>query len=401
MAKQATKSGTQKKRKTGTGRAAAKPKSPAKTRAAKTKTESSPPHSHAPHGAEHLSSVIVDSYNLEIRDGEGFVGDRASGRAFRALLDDLRGRLKEVDQDPLGDEPKSRDISKKKLDKILADGAPEAAATIHGTVEEFAQELAGVIRLYLKEKSWKGTQRIVVGGGLKDSRVGELAVGRAGVILKAEGTDIALEVIRHHPDEAGLIGCAHLAPAWSFEGFDGLLAVDIGGSNIRCGIVETRVAKSPDLSDARVWKFELWRHAEEKPGRTAAVEHLLEMLKTLVALAEKEKRRLAPFIGIGCPGIIRPDGGIERGGQNLPGNWESERFNLPALLREALPRIAGHDTMVVMHNDAVVQGLSQTPFMQDVAHWGVLTIGTGLGNARFTNRREEPQAEKTANKKKD
>ncbi len=26
------------------------------------------------------------------------------------------------------------------------------------------------------------------------------------------------------------------------------------------------------------------------------------------------------------------------------------------------------------------------PFMQDVKRWGVLTIGTGLGNARFTNR---------------
>ena len=39
-----------------------------------------------------------------------------------------------------------------------------------------------------------------------------------------------------------------------------------------------------------------------------------------------------------------------------------------------------------MHNDAVVQGLSEVPFMQDVKRWGVLTIGTGLGNARFTNR---------------
>jgi hypothetical protein len=43
-----------------------------------------------------------------------------------------------------------------------------------------------------------------------------------------------------------------------------------------------------------------------------------------------------------------------------------------------------------MHNDAVVQGLSEVPFMQDVKHWAVLTIGTGLGNARFTNR-QAPQ----------
>ena len=42
-----------------------------------------------------------------------------------------------------------------------------------------------------------------------------------------------------------------------------------------------------------------------------------------------------------------------------------------------------------MHNDAVVQGLSEAPFMRDVEHWGALTIGTGLGNARFTNRDDE------------
>ena len=41
-----------------------------------------------------------------------------------------------------------------------------------------------------------------------------------------------------------------------------------------------------------------------------------------------------------------------------------------------------------MHNDAVVQGLSELPFMRDVKHWAVLTIGTGLGNASFTNRKQ-------------
>ena len=39
--------------------------------------------------------------------------------------------------------------------------------------------------------------------------------------------------------------------------------------------------------------------------------------------------------------------------------------------------------------DAVIQGLSEVPNMKDVHHWGVLTIGTGLGNARFTNREDE------------
>jgi hypothetical protein len=55
-------------------------------------------------------------------------------------------------------------------------------------------------------------------------------------------------------------------------------------------------------------------------------------------------------------------------------------------VREAIPKIGDHETVVVMHNDAVVQGLSEVPSMREFKHWGVLTIGTGLGNARFTNR---------------
>ncbi len=87
------------------------------------------------------------------------------------------------------------------------------------------------------------------------------------------------------------------------------------------------------------------------------------------------------------PGVIDADGGIEKGAQNLPGNWESSKFNLPAALVEAIPEIGGHDTTVLMHNDGVAQGLSEVPFMQEFKRWGVLTIGTGLGNARFTNRK--------------
>jgi predicted NBD/HSP70 family sugar kinase len=52
------------------------------------------------------------------------------------------------------------------------------------------------------------------------------------------------------------------------------------------------------------------------------------------------------------------------------------------------PEIGEHETVVVMHNDAVVQGLSEMPFMQDVENWAVLTIGTGLGNASYRNRQK-------------
>jgi hypothetical protein len=39
--------------------------------------------------------------------------------------------------------------------------------------------------------------------------------------------------------------------------------------------------------------------------------------------------------------------------------------------------------------------------MQDVERWGVLTIGTGLGNARYTNRRKENGKDKDDKKTKE
>jgi predicted NBD/HSP70 family sugar kinase len=338
------------------------------------------------HGAQQLSLVTVETYNAELRTADGFIGDRASKRAFQSILDDWRERVGKVGEDPLGDVP-SEAISKKQLDKLLTEGDAEAAGVIHGAIEEFAQEFAAVVRRLLRLKCWKDTERIVVGGGLRSSRIGELTIGRTGVLLKADGRDIELRPIRHEPDHAGLIGAVQLVPGWILAGHDSILAVDIGGSNIRAGIVELRTKKKPDFSEAAVGRFELWRHAEDSPNRADAVARLVEMLEDLIKRGGKDGLGLAPFIGIGCPGVIEADGSIDRGGQNLPGNWEHKSFNLPQLLREAIPRIGDHDTVVVMHNDAVVQGLSELPYMQDVDHWGVLTIGTGLGNACFTNRK--------------
>jgi predicted NBD/HSP70 family sugar kinase len=275
-----------------------------------------------------------------------------------------------------------------------------AAALVHGAIEEFAQELAYVTQRFLKTKAWADTERIVVGGGFCESRVGELAIARTDIILKAADFKVDMVPIRFHPDEAGLIGCLHLAPSWIFEAHDSILAVDIGGTNIRCGVVETRWKKAPDLSKASVWKSELWRHADDEPTREGAVKRLVKMLKGLIDAADAERLKLAPFIGIACPGVINDDGSIAKGAQNLPGNWESSKFNLPASLVEAIPQIGEHDTAVLMHNDGVAQGLSEVPFMQDVEYWGVLTIGTGLGNARFANRRKDKDKDRDKDKDK-
>jgi hypothetical protein len=342
----------------------------------------------ANHGATRLSAVDIDSFNLELKDEEGFLGDRASKGAFRKIFERWRKPLRKTGKDPFGDVP-SEKISKDALDDMLIGDDTEASAVVHSAIEEFAQELAYVTRRFLKTKAWAKTERIVVGGGLRDSRLGELAIARAEIILQNEDFKIEMRPIDFHPDEAALIGALHLAPPWIFEGYDSILAVDIGGTNIRCGLVETRAKKADDLSKAEVWKAELWRHADDEPTRESAVKKLVKMLEALIDAAEEKGFKLAPFIGIACPGVIKEDGSIEKGAQNLPGNWASSKFNLPASLVEAIPVIGDNDTAVVMHNDGVVQGLAEVPFMQDVGRWGVLTIGTGLGNARFTNRRKE------------
>ncbi len=351
-------------------------------------TEPVPPSSVLSHGGRVLPAVNVDTYNEELRDEDGFVGDRASGRAFRAILEDWRDKLRAQGEDPFDGVP-TREISKSKLDKVLAAGDPLAAGLVHTAVEEYAVELATVVRRFLRLKDWQGTERIVVGGGLSASHIGELAMGRAAVLLAGENVAVELRTITNHPDKAGLIGAVQLAPSWVLAGHDAILAADIGGTNIRIGVVDLKMKKKGDISKAAVWKHLHWRHRDDEPTREQALERMAEMAKELIDLAAGEKLKLAPFVGVGCPGLIDERGIIVSGGQNLPGNWEGEGFNLAHELTHRLQRIEGHEPVVVMHNDAVVQGLSEVPNMTDVHHWGVLTVGTGLGNARFTNRSGE------------
>jgi hypothetical protein len=340
----------------------------------------------AAHGAIHLPSVTLESYNVELKDDEGFIGDHASKGAFRHIIENWRACLRQNGTDPIGPDA-SRELTKKQLDDLLAHGDPEAAGIVQGAIEEFSQEFALVIRRFLKLKEWKNIPRAVVGGGFRAGRVGELVIGRTSVILKASGLNIDLVPVHNDPDEAGLLGAVHLAPAWLFKAFDAVLGVDIGGTNIRAGVVQLNLEEAPDLSKAKVWKYSLWRHGDEEGvKREQAVECLVEMIKGLIAAANKKGINLAPFIGVGCPGIIEADGSIDRGAQNLPGNWESKKFNLPVILHSEIPKIGDEDVSIVLHNDAVVQGLSEVPFMQDVDRWGIFTIGTGLGNACFTNR---------------
>jgi hypothetical protein len=106
-------------------------------------------------------------------------------------------------------------------------------------------------------------------------RVGELVIGRASVLMRAKGLSISLVPLRHHPEQAGLLGGVYLAPE------------------------------------------EVLR---EYRGRGYA--------RRLCAGALRGHRL--------PPGLFRGDGTILRGSQNLPGNWDG--FDLADYIATQLPR---------------------------------------------------------------
>ena len=316
------------------------------------------------HGARELERVTVDDYNAELRDENGFVGDsghpaRLSGHRRGPPPASARGGEGSAGRSP------ERELTKQVLDEVLAEGEPEAAGLIHGAIEAFTAELVTVIEELLRLPSWRDVQRIVVGGGLRGSRVGELVIGGASVRLKAGGRKLDVQPIHSDPDEAGLIGAVHLATDGVLGGHDGILAVDIGGSNVRAGVVGLVPRRNGRPPKGAVRELELWRYADEetRPTREETVEQIAGMLGRLAQSAQRHGLELAPFIGVACPGIISANGRIERGAQNLPGDWESRDFDLPARLAELGPRFGEAPPLVVLHNDAVVQGLSELPFL--------------------------------------
>ncbi|ANN73691.1 hypothetical protein [Bordetella bronchialis] len=353
------------------------------------------PDSHLRHGALEFPDFTIETYSLALRDDNGFVGDNASRPAFQAILHAWRNLFEALHgKDPLGKAP-TEEIPKKKLDEMMAEEGP-AAAAIHGALQDYAEQLARVVRRFLAQKSWKGVQRVIIGGGLKQSDIGALAMEAVAKRLFHEDVHVQLRLLHHHADEGGLIGWLHLMPPDLAEQYRAMLAVDIGGTNIRCGIV--RLPKNRDPRKAKVVISEKWSHArdEDTTRKEHVIQGIADMLTRQIDYARKKGIKLAPWVGVACPGRIRQDGTISRGTQNLPGDWARRDFHLPRALCKRLPKIDGQQVQVMLHNDAIVQGLSELPYLDDVRRWGVLTVGTGLGNACYTMRRRPTDAGREA-----
>ena len=262
------------------------------------------------------------------------------------------------------------------------------AGLVHGVVEEFAQSLADVAGRLLDEPAWHGTERMVVGGGMRASRVGELAIGRASMLLKGEDRrQVDLVPIRHDPDEAGLIGGAHLAPAgvpWRPRG-------PAGGGHRRHQHAGRRGPPRAGRGAGPVRRLRLGvRGVAPREGAARAGGGDRAPSRHAARAGGQGGEARAPPRALHRRRLSRPHQRrrVHRARRAEPAGRLGRRRVQPAATASAtgLPRIGGRDTVVVVHNDAVVQGLSQAPWMRDVRHWAVLTIGTGLGNASFTNR---------------
>ena len=343
----------------------------------------------AGHGRCTIPGLTIDAYGLALPDpdGEGFLGDRASQTAFRALLDDARTRAR-IKHDPFGDEP-TGELGKKAIDRVLLGGPVEAAHVVHVAIEAYAARLAEVVRTFLAQPEWQGVEAIVMGGGMPASEFGRLGVGRARRMLKDDGTGVRIKRLRQDPDDAALLGWATLVPRAVSKAHAAYLAVDVGGTNLRCGLVAHGLGERDDGSAASVLERMHWRHADDEPSRREAIDRLAGMLNGLIAQARTLRIDLAPFVGIAVPGRIEADGRISAGAQNLPGDWETP-FDLPAELAKRLDPVDDAPVRVELHNDAVVQGLSERRRMRKYARWGVMTIGTGLGNAAYTADNKKP-----------
>ena len=353
-----------------------------------TDTTSAPAEVELWHGRLSLPATTVTGYSLEVRDpaGGGHLGDRVRRAVFQDLLEAWRDQFAAMGVDPFG-RTSTTALRQGRLDTMLQHGGPPAAI-LRAAAEDYALQFADVVRRFLRQKGWRGVERIIVGGGFQDTALGRLAIGRAGELLARDKAGVYLRSLHHDPDEGGLVGWAHVIPPSLLQGRDALLAVDIGGTNVRCGIVRLHRRLAPDFSASEVVEHDKWGHADdaEVGGREDLVEGVADMLCRLIAIARRRRIALAPFVGVSCPGQVRADGSIAGGAQNLPGNWESNRFHMPSGLEARLPAWRGEPFRVLMHNDAVVQGLSEMPYMTDVDRWAVLTVGTGLGNASFCNR---------------
>ncbi|MFW5846289.1 MAG: polyphosphate--glucose phosphotransferase [Planctomycetota bacterium] len=148
-----------------------------------------------------------------------------------------------------------------------------------------------------------------------------------------------------------------------------ILGIDIGGSGIKGAIIDT---DSGALSSDRL--------RVDTPGE-ATPRNMGEAIATLV-----ENFRWRGPIGCGFPGVVKA--GVIHTSSNVDDSWQGVHF--PDLLHE----LTGCQAAVL--NDADAAGLAEMRFGAGRDRSGtviMITVGTGLGTAFFTDGRLWPNTE--------
>jgi polyphosphate glucokinase len=152
------------------------------------------------------------------------------------------------------------------------------------------------------------------------------------------------------------------------------IGVDVGGSAIKAGAVDTA---SGHLVGSRRTV------ATPQPSTPAAV---VDVIAGLVARIERETGAPAAGVGVGVPSVVIR--GVTKSAANIDRAWIG--FDAGGALAAAISR------PVLVLNDADAAGLAEMRFGAGAGRRGtvfVLTLGTGLGSALFTDGKLVPNTE--------
>ena len=277
--------------------------------------------------AANLPRVFVDGYGEDVRTKDGYFGELVSNGAFKKLVTDLRGELAaRAGGDPIEDEP--AEITRGRIDKLLKEGDAPQRRRHPQRRREVRAEHREVVKALFKLKNWSGVERIVVGGGFRESRVGELVIGRAAILVREFGESVEMTPIRHHPDEAGMHRRRADFPAQSSS-----RPRSISRGRHRRLEFPLRLGRAQSGRGQGIAKGGDRRPSALAPRRRkelsldACMERLGAMLhESRSKYGEKHKLKIAPLVGVGVPGTVLEDGGLEGGVLNLPGDWKVAAF---------------------------------------------------------------------------
>ena len=148
-----------------------------------------------------------------------------------------------------------------------------------------------------------------------------------------------------------------------------VLGIDIGGSGIKGAPVDS------DSGDLLAPRFRLPTPSPAKPRPVA--ETVAQVAKHFSWKGE---------LGIGFPGVVRK--GVTLTAANIHEDWEG--LNAAKFIK----KVTGRKTCII--NDADAAGLAEMAFGAGIGRQGVvllITIGTGLGTALFTDGHLLPNCE--------